>query len=161
MLRMVLLGLLIPLGLGVLSAMELRSPSRGAVAFVQPRAEPRAAISDSHEARLTKADRLEGASVSSEISQQAVLVNEGIASPEDIKIGSSEPPGPIARHGHNSRLRKVKVTTAARPKSEPKAVVIKRAAIPQLSNASSDAEPCRLKAFGGLRKALNSADCEI
>jgi hypothetical protein len=161
MLRMVLLGLLIPLGLGVLSAMELRSPSRSAVAFVQRRAESRADISDSHEARLTKADRPQGASVSSEMPQQAVLVDEGIASPEDIKIGSSQPPRPIARHRHNPKSRKVKVTTAARLKSEPKAAVIKRDAISQRSNSGSDAEPCRLKAFGGLREALNSADCEI
>lgn len=158
MLRMVLLGLLIPLGLGVLSAMELRSPSRSAVAFVQRRAEPRVDISDSHEARLTKADRPQGASVSNEMPQQAVLVDEGIASPEGIKIGSSQPPRPIARHRHNSKSRKA---TAARLKSEPKAAVIKRAAISQRSSSGSDAELCRLKAFGGLREALNSADCEI
>ena len=161
MLRMVLLGLLIPLGLGVLSAIELRSPSRSAVPFAQPRAEPRADIADWHEALLTKADRLEADSVSNEIPQQAVLVDQGISSPEDIKLASSEPPRPIAHHRHNSRPRKVKVTTAARPKSERKAAVITRAAISQGSNAPSDAEPCRLKAFGGLRKALNSIDCEI
>src|SRR5579872_103201 len=93
MLRMVLLGLLIPLGLGVLSAIELRSPSRSAVPFAQPRAEPRADIADWHEALLTKADRLEADSVSNEIPQQAVLVDQGISSPEDIKLASSEPPG--------------------------------------------------------------------
>jgi hypothetical protein len=159
MLRMVLLGLLIPLGLGVLSAMELGTPSRSSVAFVRPRAEPRADISDSREARLAKADRVEGVAASSEMPQRTVLVDEGNASPEDISIGSSQPPRPIARHRHNFKSKKV--TTAARPKSEPKAAVIKRAAISQRSNAGSDAEPCRLKAFGGLRKALNSADCEI
>jgi len=82
--------------------------------------------------------------------------SEGTALPEDISIGSSESPRPIARHRHNPQSKKV--TTAARPKSGPKATLIKRTAI---SKAASDTEPCRLKAFGGLRKALNSADCEI
>src|SRR5262245_66234562 len=98
MLRMVLLGLLIPLCVGVLSAMELRTPPRRAVAIVQPLAEPNAGISDSHGA-LAKADRLEVAAVSSERPAQAALVDERIASPEDVSIGSSEPP--IARHRHN------------------------------------------------------------
>jgi hypothetical protein len=155
---MVLLGFLILMGVGVLSAMELRTPPRSAVAIVQPLNEPNVDISDSHDA-LAKADRLEVAAVSRETPEQAVLIDEGIARPEDISIGSSEPPRPIARHRHNPKSKKV--TTAARPKLEPKATVIKRTAISQRSKAASDTEPCRLKAFGGLRKALNSADCEI
>jgi hypothetical protein len=158
MLRMASLGLLVPLGVGVLSAMELRAPPRSAVAVVQPLAEPNAGISDSHDA-LAKADRLEVAAVSSEKRAQAALVDERIAPPEEISIGSSEPPGPIARQRHIPKSNKV--TTAARPRSKPKATVIKRTAIFQRSTAVSDTEPCRLKAFGGLRKALNSADCEI
>jgi hypothetical protein len=159
MLRMALFGLLIPLGIGVLSAMELRAPPPSAVAIVQPLAEPNAGISDSHGA-LAKADRLEVAAVSSERPAQIALVDEPTAPPpEDISIGSSEPPRPIARHRHNPKSKKV--TTAARPKSKPKATVIKRTAVSQRSKASSDTEPCRLKAFGGLRKALNSAECEI
>src|SRR5262249_32302241 len=130
-----------------------------AVAFAQPLAEPKAHIPDSHEARLAKADRLQGAAVSSGLPQRAVLADEGIASPEDVSTGSSKPPGPIARHRHKSKSKKV--TTAAHPRSEPKATVMKRTAISQRPNAASDAEPCRLKAFGGLREALNSADCEI
>src|SRR5262245_12070525 len=129
MLRMALLGLLIPLGVGVLSAMELRAPPRSAVAIVQPPAETDAGSSDSHGA-LAKADRLEVAAVSSETpAQAAALVDERIAPAEDISIGSSEPPRPIARHRHNPKSKKV--TTAARPKSKPKATatVIKRAAI--------------------------------
>jgi len=157
MLRMVLLGLLIPLGVGVLSAMELRTPSRS-VTIAQPLAETNAGISDSH-GTLAKADRLEAAPVSSETPVQAALVDEPIAAPEDINIGSSEPARPIARYWHN--LKSKKVTTAAHPKSKPKATVIKRTAVSQRSKAASDTEPCRLKAFGGLRKALNSADCEI
>jgi hypothetical protein len=58
MLRMVLLGLLIPLGVGFLAAMELRAPPRRPVAVVQPLAETTVGISDSHGA-LAKADRLE------------------------------------------------------------------------------------------------------
>ena len=85
--------------------------------------------------------------------------SEGTALPEDISIGSSESPRPIARHRHNPQSKKV--TTAARPESEPKATVMKRTDISQRSKAASDTKPCRLKAFGGLRKALNSTDCEI
>ena len=65
MLRMVLLGLLIPLGVGVLAAMELRTPPRRAVAVVQPPAETVVSISDSHDA-LAKGDRLEIAAAGSE-----------------------------------------------------------------------------------------------
>jgi hypothetical protein len=158
MLRMALLGLLILLGVGVLSAMEFRTPPRSAVAIVQPLAEPNAGSSDSHDA-LAKADRLEVAAVSNQTPAQAVLIDEGIALPEDISIGSSEPPRPIIRHRHNPKSKKV--TTAARPKSGPKATATKRTSISQRSKAASDTEPCRLKAFGGLRKALNSTDCEI
>ena len=153
MLRMALFGLLILLGVGILSAMELRTPPRSAVAIVQPLADPNEGISNSHDA-LAKADRLEVAAASSETPEEAVLIDEGIALPEDVSIGSSEP-----RHRHNPNSKKV--TTAPLPKSKPKATVIKRTAISQRSKAASDTEPCRLKAFGGLRKALNSADCEI
>jgi len=162
MLRMVLLGFLILLGVGVLSAMELRTPPRNAVAIVQPVNEPNADISDAHDA-LAKADRLDVTVLSSKAPEQAVLQAEGVARLEDIRIGSedvgigsSEPLKPIARHRHNPK----KVTTVARPKSE-KATVVRRTVISQPSKAASIIEPCRLKEFGGLRKALNSDDCEI
>ena len=163
MLRMVLLGFLILLGVGVLSAMELRTPPRSAVAIVQPPAEPtfaepNADVSDSHDA-LPKADRLEVSAASSETPEQTASIDQGPALPDDTSIGSPEPPRPIARHPHNPKSKKV--TTAAHPKSEPKATVTKRTAISQGPKAASDTEPCRLKAFGGLRKALNSDDCEI
>src|SRR6202048_5324084 len=58
MLRMVLFGLLIPLGVGVLVAVELRAPPRTAVAVVQLLAETTVGVSDSHEA-LAKADLFE------------------------------------------------------------------------------------------------------
>jgi hypothetical protein len=157
MLRLVLLGSLIPLGVGVLCAMELRAPSPNAVAIVRPPAEPGADVFDAHEA-LAKADRLDVAAVSSETPERAVSIDKGIALPEDSTIGSSQPPKPIAPHRHNPKSKKV--ITAARLRPEPKAAV-KRAAISQRAKAASDTEPCRLKAFGGLLKALNSADCEM
>jgi hypothetical protein len=168
MLRMVLLGLLIPLGVGVLAAMELRTPGRSAAVVVQPLAETTVGISDSHVA-LAKADRLEIAAASSETPAQPALVDERISQPEDISVGSSEPPRVINHHRHDAKSKKVttaarlkkKVTTVAGPKSKPKTTVIKRTTISERRKAASDTEPCRLSAFGGLRKALNSADCEI
>lgn len=154
--RMALLGLLILLGVGALSAMELRAPRHSAVAIVQPVAEPNAGTSNSHGV-LAKADRLEVIAPSSERPTEAVSVDERVAPPEDVSIDSPEPPRPIARRRHDTK----KVATAARPNSKPKATVIKRTAIFQRSKPASGTEPCRLKAFGGLLKALNSADCEI
>jgi outer membrane biosynthesis protein TonB len=159
MLRMVLLGLLIPLGVGVLSAMELGTPSRSAVATVQPAGETSVGISDSKGA-LAKADRLEVAVASSETPVQPALVEERIAPPQDIRIGSSKPPKPISRHRHDPKPKKA--TVAALPRSKPTAAPVKRAAIARPSKAAAgDTGLCRLKAFGGLLKALNSADCEI
>ena len=117
MLRMVLLGLLIPLGVGVLAAMELRTPPRTAVGVVQPLAETAVAISDSH-AALAKADRLEITSANSETPAQPALVDERISPSEAISIGSSEPTRVINRHRHDPKPKKV--TTAALPKSKPK-----------------------------------------
>jgi hypothetical protein len=105
MLRMVLLGLLIPLGVGVLAAMELRTPARSTGVVVQPVAENTAGVSGSQGA-LAKAD-------------------------------------------------------PAAPRSRPRKTDIKRTTIAEQRKAATDTEPCRLSAFGGLRKALNSADCEI
>ena len=158
MLRMVLVGLLIPLGVGVLAAMELRTPPRSAVAVVQPVAETAVDISDSHGA-LAKADRLEIAAASSETPAQPALVDERISPSEGINIGPSESPRVINRHRHEAKSKKV--ATAALPKSKPKATDIKRTTISERSKGASDTEPCRLSAFGGLRKALNSVDCEI
>ena len=158
MLIMVLLGLLIPLGVGVLAAMELRTPPRSAVAVVQPVAETAVDISDSHGA-LAKADRLEIAAASSETPAQPALVDERISPSEGITVGSSEPPRVINRHRHDPKSKKV--VTAALPKSKPKPTVIKRTTISERSKAANNTEPCRLSAFGGLRKALNSVDCEI
>jgi len=158
MLRMMLLGLLIPLGVGVLAAWELRSPARNAVVVVQSPGETTVGISDSHGA-LAKADRLEIAAASSETPAQPALVDERISPSEGIGIISSEPARVIKRHRHDPKSKKV--TTAALPKSKPKTTDIKRTTISERSKGASDTEPCRLSAFGGLRKALNSVDCEI
>lgn len=154
MLRMVLLGLLIPLGVGFLAAMELRTPPRSAVAVVQPLAETTVGISDSHGA-LAKADRLEIAAASSETPAQPSLVDERISPSEGMSIGSSEPPRVIKHHPKSKKV------AAALPKSKPKETDIKPTTISERSKAAGDTEPCRLSAFGGLRKALNSIDCEI
>jgi hypothetical protein len=107
MLRMVLLGLLIPLGVGALAAMELRTPPRTLVTVVQPLAATTVGISDSHGA-LAKADRLEVINARSETPTQPGLVDERI-SPSEHTIGSSETPRIINRHRHGpktvSRLR--------------------------------------------------------
>jgi hypothetical protein len=156
MLRMALLGLLILLSVGILSAMELRAPPRRSVTIVQPLAEQNAGISASHDA-LAKADRLDVVvAVSSEMPTQAALVEPSVAPPENIHFGSPEPET-IARHRHHSK----KIATAEHPKPKPKATAIKRTANFQHSKAANDIEPCRLKAFGGLRKALNLTGCEI
>ena len=157
MLRMVLLGLLIPLGVGVLAAMELRTPMRSAVVVVQPLAETTVGISDSPVA-LAKADRLEIAAASSETPVQPAPVDESISPPEGVSVGSSEPPSVVNRHRHNPKSKKV--TTAVR-KSKPNTTDIKRTVISERQKAASDTGPCRLSAFGGLRRALNSVDCEI
>ena len=85
----------------------------------------------------------------------------------------------INRHWHDPKPKKV--TTAALSKPKPKIAAlakskprtaniktaniktadIKRTAIPDHSKAAGDTEPCRLSAFGGLRKALNLSGCEI
>jgi hypothetical protein len=168
MLRMMLLGLLIPLGVGVLAAMELRTPVRSAAVVVQPVAETTEDLSDSHVA-LAKADRLEVAAASSETPVQPAPVDEGVPPSEDISVGPSEPPRVINRHPHNPKSKKAttavrpkKVAIAARPKPQPKPTAIARTTTTsERRKVASDTESCRLSAFGGLRKALNSLDCEI
>lgn len=177
MLRMMLVGLLIPLCVGVLVAMEFSIPTRDALVDIQPLAEATIGVSDSQDA-LAKADRLEVAVASNEAPQPA-LVDEDLSQPEVVSVGSSEPPILINRQRHVAKSKNV--TIAARPKSKPKPVAvkaatvktamvkavavrtaaIKRTALAQRPKVASDTETCRLSAFGGLRKALNSVDCEI
>ena len=153
MLRMLLVGLLIPLGVGILAAMELRAPPPAAVAVVQPLAETTAGVSVSHDASA-KADRLDAKSVAP---AQPALVDERISPSKATTIGSSEAPKISRRHDPKSK----KVTTAALPKSKPKTADVKRTTIPERSKTAGNTEPCRLSAFGGLLKALNAVGCKI
>src|ERR1700692_3884385 len=141
MLRMVLVGLLIPLGIGVLAAMELRTPPRAAATAVRPLAETTVGISDSHGA-LAKADRLEITYAKSETPTQPGLVDQRVSPSEATTIGSPEAPRIIIRHRDDPKT--TKVTTAAFPKSKPKSTDIKRTAIAHRSKAASNTEPCRL-----------------
>jgi hypothetical protein len=68
------------------------------------------------------------------------------------------PVGHCARDGRHTALVEDRPVL---PKSKPKTTDIKRTTIPERSKAASKTEPCRLSAFGGLRKALNSVGCEI
>ena len=158
MLRMVLAGLLIPLGVGVLAAMELRTPPRTAVAVVQPLAETTVGISDSHGA-LAKADRLEITYAKSETPTQPDPVDERIFPTEVTTIDPPQAPRIVNHPRHDPKPRKV--ATATLPKPRPKTTDLKRMAARDRPKAAGDTEPCRLSAFGGLRKALNSSDCEI
>ncbi|MBB4372248.1 hypothetical protein GGD63_005052 [Bradyrhizobium sp. cir1] len=87
---------------------------------------------------------------------RTAVAEDRVAPPEDPHIGSPKPE-PVVRLRHNPK----KIATAERPKPKPKAIAVKRTADFQRSKAASDAEPCRLKAFGGLRKALNLTGCDI
>jgi outer membrane biosynthesis protein TonB len=149
---MALLGLLILFSVGVLSAMELSAPPRRVVATVQPLAERSANISASYDASA-KADRLEVAAASSAMPTEAASV-ENPGAPQDIHVRSPAPE-PIVRHRPDPK------TIAAAKPPKPKPIVVKRTANVQRSKAASETEPCRLKAFGGLLKALNLTRCEI
>ena len=184
MLRMVLLGLLIPLGVGVLAAMELRTPPRNAAMAVQPLAELTTGIAEPRGA-LAKADRLEIAAASGETPAQPAPVEERISPPQDVRafssevdagsrqenafrfhrnekgssVGPAERPRVISRHRHDPGSKKVAVAAPAR--SAPKKTDVKRTTISEQRKAAGNTQPCRLSAFGGLLKALGSADCEI
>ena len=154
MLRMALLGLLILLSAGVLSAMELSAPSRRAVAIGQPLAEQSASIPASRET-LAKADRLDSAAVSGAMPTQTLSADTPVA-PQEAHAGSPAP-APLVR----PRSKPKPIASAARPKPKPEAIVVKRTANVQRAKNASGTENCRLKAFGGLLKALNLAGCEI
>jgi hypothetical protein len=153
MLRTVLLGLLIPLSVGFVAAMELTTPPRSAVAVVEPLAETTVGVSDSH-AALAKADRLDIAAASSEPPAQPSLVDERISSSEGMSVGSSEPPRVIDHHRPHPKSKKI---AAALPKPRPKEIDIKRTTISGRSKAVGDTEPGRLSALSGLKPSVDSA----
>ena len=138
--------------------MELATPPRTVATVVQPLAEITVGISDSAGA-LAKTDRLEVTYAKSEMPTESGPVDESISPPEAANIAPPEAPRIINRHWHDPKAKRV--TTAALPKSKLTTTHIKRTSIPDRSKAAGDTEPCRLSAFGGLRKALNSSDCEI
>ncbi|WP_456736466.1 MULTISPECIES: hypothetical protein [unclassified Bradyrhizobium] len=105
---------------------------------------------------MAKGDRLDVAPVSSVTPTQVALAEAPVALPNDARIASLEPSKPIARQRHNSTT----AAGAARPKPK-KVTVIKQTAIAERSKLASETVSCRLAAFGGLRKALNLAGCEI
>ena len=158
MLRMLLFGLLIPFGVGVLAAMEFKTPPGTAVTVVQPPAETTPGVSDSRGASA-KADRLDVTYAKSETPAQPAMVSERFPPSEAPAVASPEAPRIIKRHRHDPKSKKV--ATAALPKSKPKTNAIKRTTISARSKAAGNTEPCRLSAFGGLRKALNLGGCEI
>lgn len=182
MLRMVLFGLLIPFGVGVLAAMELRAPARSAAVAVQPAAELGAGISEPRGAfakssqfestaqfettdqfertgQLEKADRLDVAAASSETPAQPASIDERFPPPQGISVGPSVPPRVINRDRRDPKPKKV--TAAAAPTSKPKKAAVKQATISERRKPAGNAESCRLSAFGGLRRALGLAGCEI
>jgi len=159
---MLLLGLFIPFGVGVLAAMELRTPPRNAETVVEPiitaRAETRESASDSQGA-LAKADRLDIVAANNETPAAPAIVSERPSRPEAAAVRPSEAPRAVKRHRHDPKPKKV--TTAAAPKSKPKKADVKRTTTSERRKTTDNTEPCRLSAFGGLLKALGSADCEI
>jgi len=158
MLRLALLGLLIPVGVGMLAAMELNTPARHAGEAAQPVAETIVGISDSPGV-LAKADKLEVAAASSEPPAPVTAADERVAPPENVSIAASEPPRVIKRHRPD--IKPKKVAAAAPSKAKPKKADVKLTTVAERRKPANDSVFCRLSAFGGLRKALNSADCEI
>lgn len=158
MLRLVLLGLLIPLGVGALAAMEFRTPPRTTVAAVQPFAETTLGISRSHGV-LVKADRLEDIQAKSEPPAQPPVV-EPISPPQVAAIDAPKAPRAMSRRPrHDPKSRKI--TSGVRPEPKPKATIAKRMAVPKIQTVASDSMSCRLSGFGGLRKALGLTGCEL
>ena len=154
MLRMALLGLLILLSVGMLSAMELSAPPRRVVVIAPPLADQSADISAAHDG-LAKADRLEIAAVSSAPPILPASVESPVA-PQDVHVRSPAPAPIVHRRPGPKRIADVKPT-----KPKPKPIVVKRTANVPREKAANETERCRLKAFGGLLKALNLTRCEI
>jgi len=100
MLRMMLLGLLIPLGVGVLAAMELKTPARSAAVPVRPVAEIAAGISEPRGA-LAKADRLEVTYARHETPSQSTLRPIDPIVPEVQKLILPAERNIVSRHWHD------------------------------------------------------------
>ncbi|MDI1262513.1 MAG: hypothetical protein PS018_04560, partial [bacterium] len=184
MLRMLLVGLLIPLGIGVLTVMELNTPPRK-VAAAEPPTIAMTTDAASPANVLAKTDRLEVASLHREISMtettriEATRVEPIPAAAPAAPVARAEEPAPppaarpspvakapaIAPRRAEARPKPVakpkKVETSAVGKPRPKIAEIKHPPVPERPKAVANAESCRLSAFGGLRKALNMSSCEL
>src|SRR5262249_23749950 len=87
-----------------------------------------------------------------------------VSPPEDVSVGPVEPPRVINQPRHVPKPRKVAAAVLPQPKpkaTDTKVTDSKRPIVSERSKGAGDPGSCRLAAFGGLRKALNSADCEI
>jgi hypothetical protein len=157
MLRMILLGMLIPLSVGVLAAMELRTPPRRGAAVSEPGVET-VAIPDSLGA-LAKTDRLKDTYASTDTPAPPPQVDDHISTSQTATSNAPKTLNPISRHPPVQKL--TKVPAAALPKPRPTTPNIGRAAITERQKVGTDTLPCRLSAFGGLRKALDLSGCEI
>lgn len=184
MLRMLLVGLLIPLGIGVLTVMELNTPPRK-VAAAEPPTIPMTTGVASPANVSAKTDRLEVASLHREVPVtetsriEATRVEPIPAAAPAPPVARAEEPAPppaakpapvtrtpatAPRHGE-ARPKPVakpkKVETSAVAKPTPKITEIKHPPDPERPKAVANTESCRLSAFGGLRKALNLPGCEL
>jgi len=112
MLRMVLLGMLIPLSVGVLAAMELRTPPRRGAAISQPGVET-VAIPDSL-GTLAKTDRLKVTYASTDTPAPPPQVDDRISTSQTAPSNAPETVRSINRHPLVPKL--TKVPAAALPK---------------------------------------------
>src|SRR5665647_1858030 len=106
MLRMILLGMLIPLSVGVLAAMELRTPPRRGAAVNQPGVET-VAIPDSLGA-LAKTDRLKVTYASTDTPPSPPLVDDRISTSQTATSNAPETLRPINLKGATASALKVK-----------------------------------------------------
>ena len=157
MLRMVLFGMLIPLSVGVLAAMELRTAPRREATVSQPGVET-IAIPDSLGA-LAKTDRLNDTYASNDTPGPPPQVDDRISTSQIATSNAPETLRPINRHPPVPKL--TKVPAAALPKPRQRTANVGRAAVTERRKVGTDTAPCRLSAFGGLRKALDLSGCEI
>lgn len=157
MLRMVSLGMLIPLCVGVLAAIELGNPPRRGAMVSQPGGET-VAIPDPDRV-LAKTNRLEVSYASTDTPAPPSQVDDRISTSQTAVSNAPATLVPINRHPLVPKL--TKVPAAALPKSGRRTANTGRAAITERRKVGTDTMPCRLSAFGGLRKALDLSGCEI
>lgn len=157
MLRMVSLAMLIPLCVGVLAAIDLGNPPGRGAAVSQPGGET-VAIPDPDRV-LAKTNRLEVTYPSTDTPAPPPQVDDRISTSQTASSNAPTPLMPVSRHPLVPKL--TKVPAAALSKSRRRSADTGRAAISERQKVDTDTMPCRLSAFGGLRKALDLSGCEI